>query len=226
LVACVSDSYDIRNAVSHIWGEQLRDKVMQRQGTLVIRPDSGNPIEVLRDVFCALEEKFGLDNEATARKGWKVLSPCVRVIQGDGVNYHTIQNMVSILTREGWSMDNFAFGMGGALLQQLNRDTQKFAIKCSAIRVNGVWRDVYKRPASDPTKNSKRGNLALVNSGGNIDDYQTVQIPYDQETTFGDELVTVFENGSVLFDESLETIRKRISSADTFEAEAEAERIK
>ncbi len=217
LVACVSDSFDIRNAVQHLWGEKLRDKVMRRKGTLVIRPDSGNPVDVLRDIFVALEEKFGLDEEATNRKGWKVLAPCVRVIQGDGVNYHTIQNMISILTREGWSMDNFAFGMGGALLQQLNRDTQKFAFKCSAIRVDGKWRDVYKRPAQDVTKNSKRGRLALLEDANG--DFVTME-SQGSETPF-DCLETVFLNGELKKEYTLNDIRKCARRYDTFVADAE-----
>lgn len=219
LVACVSDSFDIRNAVEKLWGGILRDKVMARRGTLVIRPDSGNPVEVLRDIFIALEEKFGLDENATNKKGWKVLAPCVRVIQGDGVNYHTIQNMISILTREGWSMDNFAFGMGGALLQQLNRDTQKFAFKCSAIRVNGQWRDVYKRPADDATKNSKRGRLALLEDTNR--EFVTME-SQSGETPF-DCLETVFLNGSLTKEYSLDQIRQRTASYDSYIAAAAKE---
>lgn len=209
LVACVSDSYDIDNAVSKLWGETLRDEVMGRNGVLVIRPDSGNPVDVLRRVFEQLEEKFGLDQEATSKKGYKVLAPCVRVIQGDGVNYHTIQNMVSILTREGWSMDNFGFGMGGALLQQLNRDTQKFAFKCSAVNVGGEWRDVYKNPKTDPGKASKRGCLALLRDTNN--EFHTVRRAANCETPF-DELEVVFENGKILREEDFETIRMRTNS--------------
>jgi len=57
----------------------------------------------------------------------------VRFIQGDGVNFYTIQNITAQLTRRGWSQDIWSYGMGGALLQQINRDTLKFALKCSAI---------------------------------------------------------------------------------------------
>jgi nicotinamide phosphoribosyltransferase len=210
LVACVSDSFDIHNACEKLWGTRLRDKVMQRNGTLVIRPDSGDPVVVLEDVFNVLAEKFGAECNA---KGYRVLAPCVRVIQGDGVNYHTIQNMISQLTRKGWSMDNFAFGMGGALLQQLNRDTQQFAFKCSATRINGEWHDVYKEPKGDTSKNSKRGRLSLVdrdvNGGG---DWTTVPDP----SAYGNRLFTVFEDGVLLLGYELADIRERTARYDTF----------
>lgn len=190
IIACVSDSYDIQNAVDNLWGGTLRNKVLDRVGTLVVRPDSGDPINVMRGVLTGLSEKFGYE---TNQKGYKVLDSRVRAIQGDGVNYQTIRNMNAVLTGEGWSMDNWSYGMGGALLQQLNRDTLRFAFKCSAIKINGQWRDVYKRPASDPGKNSKRGRFAVTYNGSN---YVTNQLQDDRILT-GDLLETVFEDGDV-----------------------------
>src|ERR1700682_6173309 len=128
IVACVSDSYDIYNAVRNLWGGALREKVLQRAGTLVIRPDSGEAVTVLEELFKIVSEKFGYE---VNRKGWKTTVPCVRFIQGDGVNFYTIQNITVQLTRKGWSQDIWSYGMGGALLQQVNRDTLKFALKCS-----------------------------------------------------------------------------------------------
>jgi nicotinamide phosphoribosyltransferase len=213
IVACVSDSFDIHAAVADLWGGKLRDKVMQRNGTLVIRPDSGDPVVVLEDIFNTLEQKFGLDEVATAKKGYKVLAPCVRVIQGDGVNYHTIQNMISQLTRKGWSMDNFAFGMGGALLQQLNRDTQRFAFKCSAVNIDGIWHDVFKDPKTDASKASKRGRLSLVDrSSVGTGDFVTMNDP----NAYGNILETVFENGKVVKDYTLDEIRARAAQFDDF----------
>src|SRR5260370_10957986 len=139
LVACVRDSYDIFNAVRNLWGGALRDKILQRKGTLVIRPDSGDAVAVLEEVFKIVSEKFGYE---VNRKGWKTTVPCVRFIQGDGVNFYTIQNITAQLTRKGWSQDFWSSGMGGALLQQINRDTLKFALKCSAIDRNGQWHNV------------------------------------------------------------------------------------
>lgn len=196
LVACVSDSFDIINACRNIWGVKLRDKVLQRKGTLVVRPDSGDPRTVVLDVLEALGSAFGY---STNSKGFKVLPDQVRVIQGDGINYESLGDILQAMRLGGWSADNIAFGCGGALLQQLNRDTQRFAFKCSSVEVNGVERDVFKAPATDPSKNSKRGRLKLVNERGwrdgdmSLDHYVTVA----ESDPRKDELVTIFENGEL-----------------------------
>ena len=100
-----------------------------------------------------------LSNSSAIR--W-VLNPKVRIIQGDGVNYRTIRDVLTAATRAGWSADNIAFGMGGALLQQLNRDSQEFAFKCSDVTIQGEDHAVYKEPLTDQSKEQKRGRLALV----------------------------------------------------------------
>src|SRR5262249_12467229 len=206
-VACVSDSYDIYNACEKLWGEILKPDIMHRNGTLVIRPDSGDPVTVLTKVLEILGEKFGYE---TNSKGYRVLPPYVRVIQGDGVNMFTIQNMLFQLTKfTGWSADNLAFGMGGALLQQLNRDTQKFAFKCSAAQIAGEWRPVFKDPITDPGKNSKHGRLALVQlQPGQFRTLENVDAHTDDLAT-EDQLVTVFENGKIMVTDDLGSIRER-----------------
>jgi nicotinamide phosphoribosyltransferase len=203
IVACVSDSYNIFNACEKLWGEILKPDVVKRKGTLVVRPDSGDPVTVLAKVLEILGAKFGYE---TNQKGYRVLPPYIRVIQGDGVNLFTIQNMLYQLSKfHGWSADNIAFGMGGALLQQLNRDTQKFAFKCSAARIDGEWQPVFKDPVTDPGKNSKHGRLALV---ANDDGLRTIENVGDHGAEH-DQLVTVFENGAVTKEYELESIRRR-----------------
>ncbi len=209
IVACVSDSYDIFNAVRNLWGGKLHDRVMQRNGTLVIRPDSGDAVLVLEEIFNIAAERFGFE---VNRKGWKVIAPQVRFIQGDGVNYHTIQNMISQLTRRGWSMDNWSFGMGGALLQQLNRDTLRFALKCSAIDVNGEWHDVYKQPITDPGKDSRAGRFVVLKHG---QEFETIANG-GQSDHKGDQLEVVLEDGVLKRDQTLEEIRGIAASYDNF----------
>ena len=161
IVAVVSDSYDVFNAASKLWGEELRQQVIDSGATVVIRPDSGDPELVCRKLVQILGDKFGYTTNA---KGFKVLNN-VRLIQGDGVNEHTIRMILGDFMVYGWSADNIAFGMGGALLQQLDRDTQKFAMKCSNVTVNGEDRDVVKDPITDPGKKSKAGRVQLWKSG-------------------------------------------------------------
>lgn len=197
-LAVVSDSYNIYNACEHLWGEALRDQVLARNGTLVIRPDSGEPKDVILKVVEILGEKFGCEINA---KGFKVLNPKVRVIQGDGVEYNSIQSILGNLRVNGWSADNVAFGMGGGLLQKLNRDTQKFAFKCSAAIVNGEEREVFKDPITDTGKTSKRGRLKLIKNGTG---YKTLSIAEHGE----DVLQTVFENGEIVKEYTFDEVKK------------------
>jgi nicotinamide phosphoribosyltransferase len=161
ILAVVSDSYDIYNAASKLWGEDLRQRVIDSGATVVIRPDSGDPVEVNRRLVEILGEKFGYTTNA---KGFKVLNN-VRLIQGDGINELTVRSILGAFMAMGWSADNIAFGMGGALLQIVDRDTQKFAMKCSAAEVNGKWIDVVKDPVTDSGKKSKAGRVTLWTNG-------------------------------------------------------------
>ena len=206
LVAVVSDSWNIYEAVEKIWGEQLRQEVIDSGATIVIRPDSGEPIEVVSRVAHLLGEKFGTTINS---KGYKVLKN-VRIIQGDGVNEKSIHAILERLKNEGFSASNVAFGIGGALLQKIDRDTMKFAYKCSAIVADNKLIEVYKQPITDSGKNSKRGRLDLILDENEA--YKTVVLP-DVETlaTENSEMQTVFENGEILIDDSLETIRGRAS---------------
>ncbi|WP_036281852.1 nicotinate phosphoribosyltransferase [Methylocystis sp. ATCC 49242] len=207
--AVVSDSYDIYAAVDHLWGERLRQRVVDSGATLVVRPDSGDPETIVADTLRILGERFGVDVNS---KGYKVLRH-VRVIQGDGVNPESIRKMLSRIVADGFSAANVAFGMGGALLQRLDRDTQKFAYKASAAEVNGAWRDVYKDPVTDHGKRSKRGLLGLV-AGPH---YTTVPVDGERFQPIGggvNLLRPVYRNGALLVDESLAEIRARASAAE------------
>lgn len=199
LVAVVSDSYDIYNAVANIWGGTLRDKVMFRDGVVVIRPDSGDPVAVVLSLLKVLGDKFGY---SLTSKGFKVLNPKVRLIQGDGIDKYSLQAILDAMIVEGWSIDNIAFGSGGGLLQKVNRDTIRFAMKCSAVEVKGQWRGVIKTPLSDPTKNSKAGRLVLT------PDFKTITEDELPEGT-PNALARVFENGVHFNVPSLATIRDR-----------------
>ena len=153
LFAMVVDSYDRENAVSKIIGETLHDEIIASGATPVVRPDSGDPPYVVLRTVQTLESKFG---STTNQKGFKVLNH-VRVIQGDGINTSSIRKILFLLEQWGYSATNVAFGMGGALLQQVNRDTQKFAQKLHLVSVNGDTYGVNKNPIDDAGKASKKG---------------------------------------------------------------------
>ncbi|MBW4551015.1 MAG: nicotinate phosphoribosyltransferase [Aphanocapsa sp. GSE-SYN-MK-11-07L] len=200
LVAVVSDSYDLWSAIDHLWGDRLRQAVIDSGATVVIRPDSGNPVEIVGKVLQRLDYHFG---STVNTKGYKVLQH-VRVIQGDGVNEHSIGEILQAIAALGFSATNVAFGMGGALLQKLNRDTQKFAIKCSEVTVAGEAIAVYKDPITDPGKKSKAGRLALIKTPTG---YQTV--PATTESLQHNQLGTVYENGVIQQETTFEQVRQR-----------------
>ncbi len=198
-VAVVSDSYNIYKACSDIWGDKLKEKVLGREGVVVVRPDSGNPPDVVLDVLNILGDRFGYTINS---KGYRVLNDKIRVIQGDGMDYAMARDILENMRIHKWSADNVSFGMGGALLQKLNRDTQKFAFKCSSVTVNGEERNVYKEPITDPGKNSKAGRLKLVK----------VHATYYTESDSDpgrDELVEVFRDGRLLRKYTLDEVRER-----------------
>lgn len=201
LVACVSDSYDIYNACANLWGTELKDEILNRDGTLVIRPDSGNPEEITLKVIEILGDKFGYTFNT---KGYKVLNPKIRIIQGDGIDLAMVRDILGNYMIHGWSAENIAFGSGGGLLQKHDRDSQKFAIKCSAIRRSGVWYDVFKDPVTDKGKASKKGRLQLIETEGG--EYETVE-----QNMFDDGLLeTVFENGVLLKEYTHDQVKANI----------------
>ena len=204
LVAVVSDSYDIFRAVTSLWGAELRQAVVDSGATVVIRPDSGDPATIVLDVATRLADTFGY---TVNDKGYKVLNN-VRIIQGDGINLESIVEILSFLTERGFSADNVAFGMGGALLQAPQRDDQKFAMKCSAALINGEWVDVYKDPITDHGKRSKKGRLKLVTTQSNVGlSFHT--IAETDAPAHEDILRPVFENGKLLVEDNFADVRAR-----------------
>jgi len=178
-----------------------------------VRPDSGNPPEVVLKTAILLDRAFG--SKANG-KGYRVLNH-VRIIQGDGINIRSIREILSNLKINGYSAENVAFGMGGALLQQVHRDTQKFAMKCSAIRINGVWHDAFKDPVTDPGKASKRGRMSLLRFRKRNEftiARREAESAYDAESE--EMLQPVWRNGALLRDQTLAEIRSRSEDVGAF----------
>lgn len=222
ILAVVSDSYDIYKACE-MWGTVLKDDVIKSGATVVIRPDSGDPVVVLPKMLKILSDKFGT---TTNVKGYKVLNN-VRIIWGDGINAMSLQSILrTVVDVCGYSADNFAFGMGGGLLQQCDRDTQEFAMKCSAVGVREqvtvnrgdgyydredkvVWRDVYKDPVTASNKASKRGRVTLWESGGEYKSQVDQPMNWTDKGVgpWVDALVEVFRDGEVMNEITFEEVR-------------------
>lgn len=199
ILSVVSDSYDIYGTVENIIGGTYRERILERDGVFVVRPDSGNPKEVMLRLLETLWKKFG---GRINGRGYKVINPKIKLLWGDGLDLWGIELILVAMMENGWSIDNVAtFGMGGGLLQKVHRDTQRFAFKCSAQKRDGVWHDIYKDP-KDSTKASKRGCLKLLRGAHG---FSTVR----QDCGGEDQLVTVFENGEVKKEWTLQEIRVR-----------------
>lgn len=203
MYAVVSDTNDIYHAVDTIWGYQLVNKVKATGGTLVIRPDSGNPVTVTEYIMNSLCNTFGYTVNS---KGFKVLDSSVKVIQGDGVDLNSIREILKNLKNKGYSTENIAFGMGAGLLQKVNRDTCGYAMKASAICQSGAWRGISKAPVTDGQKHSKSGCLALVQRDNKLVTVNRLDGWDDNEV---DLLVPVFRNGEILQTWNMNDIRTR-----------------
>jgi nicotinamide phosphoribosyltransferase len=202
IFACVSDSYDIYSSCEHLWGELLHDDVVNSGATVVIRPDSGSPIEMVSECLAILDSKFG---HTINSKGYKVLNH-VRVIQGDGICPKEIAAILTRINNEGYSSTNCSFGEGSGSLQKVNRDKYRMAIKCSNVMVDGEDRNVFKQPVGDRNKASKSGRLDLIEDGNTI---KTIVLKHGETYSPNSIMRTVYENGELLIDDDFETIRKR-----------------
>ena len=204
-VSIVSDSYNFFNAVDYIVGEDLKEKIKNHKNSpVIIRPDSGDAITNVLFALESLERNFGA---VINSKGFKVLNN-VRIIKGDGMNEDNIWDLCKIIMENGYSIENVAFGCGGALLQgnshsSINRDTHRFAMKCSAAIVNGELIDIYKNPITDRGKVSKKGILDLIYENG---EFKTINIEKDKPHK-NSVMKTVFENGKILKEYTFDEVR-------------------
>lgn len=203
-IGCVIDSYDMWKCCEEILGGQLKELVKDHAksgGYIVVCPDSGDPNVVVLKCLEILGQQFGTE---TNSKGYKMLPAFLRVFQGDGVSYKSIGTILETLKNNGWSAANVGFGSGASLLQRLDRDTQKFAYKCSQAVVGGEEVEVYKEPITDTGKTSKKGRLTLQRDNGT---FTTIQ--HGKGDPEKDLLVAVFENGELLLDYTFDEIRQR-----------------
>ncbi len=174
IISLVADSYDMDRFVRDYIGKDNYEKIMDRNGFIVVRPDSGIPHVVVPEVLELLWAKF---SGTTNSKGFRVLNPHVRVIQGDGIHYEEIHRILDAMAEAGFSAENVVFGMGGSLLQGVKRDDHSFAMKTNAMKhmapigllggeMETIWQDVQKKPKTDMSKASKGGRQAVVHYDG------------------------------------------------------------
>lgn len=206
-VSCVADTYDVfrfTDRLKSIFGDRL--EALPDGSRFVVRPDSGDPTIVPVIIIKALINAFGAKKNS---KGFYVLPPFLRVLQGDGMNFSTIRTVCLNLRAAEISIENIVFGMGGGLLQHVNRETLKVAQKGSAIKKEDSWIDIYKDPITDSGKVSKKGRVTTILRKGQ---YMAVRLDQMQE---GDVnlLIPVWRNGDLLVDENVDVIRGRVTQA-------------
>lgn len=199
----VSDSFDLSNAVAEIWGKTLRDRVMSSESSLIVRPDSGDPIDTPVQVVAQLAYAFGTHLNS---KGYKVIDHRVRVLQADAVSAQDMTMVLGRLESMGFSAENISFGMGSSLLQRVSRDTFSFTMKCSACQDDkGDWHDMSRRslPLHEPV--NKAGRRAVIVEEGDIFD-----IPLDELGGRRNLLQPVWENGKLLHEWCFDEIKARL----------------
>ena len=150
-ISIVMDAFDLFKAIDTL-GIHFRDQILARpeSAPVIIRPDSGDPHIILPKVLSILAGYFGTTE---TDKGYALLNPRVRVIQGDGISVDKLPAICDAVIDAKFALANLTFGSGGGLLQSATRDTLKFAYKTSAgLTVDKVVQMMSTDPITDPGK--------------------------------------------------------------------------
>lgn len=207
ILSIVIDSYDYKRFVNE-FALKYKKEILAREGKVVFRPDSGDPNSVTMDVLKSLANVFGTTKNA---KGYIELNPKVGTLWGDGIDYHGIRSILFTMRNNQFSTNNIVFGMGGGLLQKINRDTQRFAMKSSAQCRNGVWFDISKNPL-DTSKTSKKGFLKLVKDDEGNYNTLTCDTPRNVFKNSTNVMELVFKDGIITKEYTFDEVRKNVGT--------------
>ncbi len=206
MIACVGDSYDMFGFITDILAAR-KDRILARNGVFVVRPDSGDPPRMSVEVLNRLGKVFGYTTNSAE---FKILPPQVRMIYGDGLNYESIIDILRAVHAAGWAIENMVFGMGGALLQSVNRDTQEFAIKTWEAIINGEVVEISKDPITSKGKRSKKGRHKLIKAMGEHGQYyETVPLSVEGE----DQLVETLRDGRLLVEQTFKEVQANAAAS-------------
>ncbi len=213
----VSDTWDF-------WGNmtetlpRLKDIIMERDGKVVIRPDSGDPVKIIcgdPDADTEYERKgavevlWGTFGGTETEKGYKVLDEHVGLIYGDSINYERAQQICEGLKEKGFASINVVLGVGSFSYQFNTRDTHGFAIKATYAKIKNEEKLIYKNPKTDSGKRSHKGRVAVYKDGSWEDNLNLHQWLNKQNLN---QLERVFEDGKLYRDQSLSEIREIIKN--------------
>lgn len=217
IVSIVSDTWDFWQVITDFM-PRLKNQILARDGKVVIRPDSGDPVKIIvgdkeatpgspeyKGAIECLWEVFGGN---ITQKGYKLLDPHIGLIYGDSINLGRQEAILNGLKEKGFASFNVVLGIGSFTYEYVTRDTYGFAMKATYGEVNGEGRNIFKSPKTDDgTKRSAKGLLAVHQ----INDTLLLQDECTKETANTGLLKTVFENGRLIKDQSLSQIRERVN---------------
>ena len=219
IVSIVSDTWDLWKVLTE-YLPNLKEEVLSREGKVVIRPDSGDPADIIcgnpqgetieeqKGVIQLLWETFG---GRVNEKGYKELDPHIGAIYGDSITIERAKDICERLKQNGFASTNIVLGIGSFTYQYNTRDTFGFAMKATYGEVNGEGREIYKDPITDDgTKKSAKGLLQIVKEEGV---YRLIdQVSWEEEQQ--GELREVYRDGQLLIDDTLVEIRKKVRQFD------------
>ncbi|XWJ92840.1 nicotinate phosphoribosyltransferase [Phytobacter ursingii] len=222
-VSIVSDTWDYWRVMTE-YTRELKQIILAREGRVVFRPDSGDPVAILCGTGAdddmradrSPEEKGSVEvlweifGGTVNEKGYKVLDPHVGLIYGDSITLARADEILRRLEAKGFASSNVVFGVGSFTYQYNTRDTFGFAMKATWGAVNGKGRMIFKEPKTDSgLKRSARGLLRVERDAQGelqLHDEQT----WEQEKT--GELKTRFLDGKLYNVDHFEQIRQRLAA--------------
>lgn len=211
----VADTFDYYRFVEHFVCNLFKDLILAREPDIngncafVTRPDSTTPKHPRPAslVVWTLETLWNTFKGHVNTKNYKVLDKHVRILWGDGITKEGIEEILTAAMVAGFSAENLVFGMGGGLLQKINRDTNRFAFKSAAQKRNGIWHNVFKYTLDASKRSFTKGRMKLIRVLTETGtEWQTV--PIDEYANNEDQLVSVFNAGEITREWTLSDLRK------------------
>ncbi|OCB76375.1 nicotinate phosphoribosyltransferase [Flavobacterium piscis] len=223
IVSIVSDTWDLWKVLTD-YLPRLKEDIVAREGKVVIRPDSGDPVDIIcgnpngkteqekKGVIELLWDVFG---GTTNAKGYKELIPQIGAIYGDSITVARATQIAERLKEKGFASTNVVLGIGSFTYQYNTRDTFGFAMKATYGEVDGEGRAIFKDPITDDgTKKSAKGLMKIDLIDGVY--HLTDNVSWEEEKQ--GELKEVFRDGKLLVDQSLSDVRARVKSDINIEA--------
>lgn len=220
IVSIVSDTWDFWKVITK-YLPQLKEKILARNGKVVIRPDSGDPVKIIcgdkdapigtPEYKGAIECMWEVFGGSTTDKGYKLLDTHIGLIYGDSITVERCKQICEQLEVKGFCSFNVVLGIGSYTYQYVTRDTFGFAVKATYGEVNGESRNIFKTPKTDDgTKNSAKGLIAIYKSenGNGYDMHDGLS----WKEVNACELKTVFKNGKIDNEQTLSQIRERLKT--------------